>query len=366
MTGSRAFAFALLLALVPASAVAQSGDEAYAEKIREYTTDPRFLSDLVDHLPESETVPSPLEHFGTIIGAPEILHTTDEIHGYMRALAQTSPRVVVRAIGHSEEAREMIEVIIADEATIENLESYRAALNRLADPRTLSDEEARQLISRAKPIYYFTAGLHSPETGPPEMVMELAYRLAVEESPMIRAIRDGVITVIVPVTEPDGRDRMADAYRYRKANRDVGPGLRYWGKYVAHDNNRDGYGLGLALTRNILDAYFHWKPTVMHDLHESGYYLYTSTGTGPYNEQIDALTIDEWHNLAHEEVTELTKRGMPGVWTHAFYTGWAANYLMWIANTRNSIGRFYETLGNGGAATRERELPERATSREWY
>jgi hypothetical protein len=350
----------------PAGLAQERNDEAYAERIREYTTDARFLTELVDHLPVSETVPSPLEHFGTIIGAPDILHSTAEIYGYMRALAAASPRVEVHSIGRTEEDREMIEVVIADEATLASLEGYRGALNQLADPRSLSDEAARQIIGGAKPIYYITAGLHSPETGPPEMVMELAYRLAVEESSFISSIRENAITIIVPATEPDGRDRMVDTYRYRKANDGVGPSLRYWGKYVAHDNNRDGNGFGLALTRNILNAYLHWKPTVMHDLHESGYFLYTSTGSGPYNEQLDALTIDEWHNLAHEEVTELTKRGMPGVWTHAFYTGWAANYLMWIANTRNSIGRFYETLGNGGADTRERELPARATSRQWY
>ncbi len=374
LTFPRAHLFSIGSALValaaaavqPGALTAQADDPAYGEKIREYTTDERFLSELVDHLPASQTVPSPLAHFGTVIGAPEILHKTDEIHDYMRALAAASPRVAVRSIGRTEENREMIEVIVADEPTIASLESYRRALDRLSDPRALTDDEAAQIIAGAKPIYYFTAGLHSPETGPPEMVMELAYRLAVEESPFVRSIRENTITIIVPVTEPDGRDRMVDIYRYRKAHDDVGPGLRYWGKYVAHDNNRDGYGFGLALTRNILNAYLHWKPTVMHDLHESGFYLYTSTGSGPYNEEIDALTIDEWHNLAHEEVTELTKRGMPGVWTHAFYTGWAANYLIWMANTRNSLGRFYETLGNGGADTRERELPDRVTSREWY
>ncbi len=363
---------ALLAACAAASiatqqlAVAQENDSTYASKIREYTTDDRFLSDLVDHLPTSATVPSPLDYFGTIIGAPNILHNTTEIYGYMRAVADASPRVSIRTIGYTEENREMIEVIIADEETMADLERYRGMLNSLADPRAIDEGDARSMIADAKPIYYFTAGLHSPETGPPEMVMELAYRLAVEETPLIQAIRDNVIVVIVPATEPDGRDRMVDVYNYRKAHRDVGPGLRYWGKYVAHDNNRDGYGFGLALTRNIFGAYMHWKPTVMHDLHESGYFLYTSTGTGPYNDAIDALTIDEWHNLAHEEVTELTKRGMPGVWTHAFYTGWAANYLIWMANTRNSIGRFYETLGNGGADTRERVLPDRVTSRQWY
>ena len=38
---------------------AQAIDEAYTRKIREYTTDPAFLSPLVDYLPASPTVPTP-------------------------------------------------------------------------------------------------------------------------------------------------------------------------------------------------------------------------------------------------------------------------------------------------------------------
>ena len=357
--------FGGLLVHLPLSAE-QKMDETYGAKIKEYTTDPAFLNDLIDHLPASDSVPSPLDFFGDIIGAPGKLHYTHEIYAYLRKLAETSPRVQVRSIGRTEENREMIEVIIADEATLRNLETYRRYLNRLADPRTLSEAEAARIIEQAKPIYYITAGLHSPETGSPEMVMELAYRLAVEESPMIQNIRNNVIFIFTPVVEPDGRDRIVDIYRWRKANRDVGPGLIYWGHYVAHDNNRDGFGLALALTRNMLKTYLHWKATVMHDLHESIPFLYVSTGTGPYNQFIDPITIDEWHNLAHEEVTELTRRGMPGVWTHGFYTGWAANYLIWMANTHNAIGRFYETFGNSIPDTRERRIAKRWTSREWY
>ena len=58
----------------------------------------------------------------------------------------------------------------------------------------------------------------------------------------------------------------------------------YWGKYVAHDNNRDAIGLSLKLTRNVLNTYLSWKPQVLHDLHESVPYLYDNTiGDGPYN-----------------------------------------------------------------------------------
>ena len=344
----------------------QPNDDDYGRQILEYTTDSRFVNALVDHLPASSDVPSPLEYHGTIIGAPGVLHETNEIYGYFRALAEASPRVQVRSIGESEEGREMIEVIVADEPTLQNLETYRENLNRLADPRDLNDGEAQEIIARAKPIYYITAGLHSPETGSPEMLMELTYRLAVSEDPFIQSIRENIIFMFTPVAEPDGRDRIVDTYKYRAANREVGPRLIYWGKYAAHDNNRDGYGLALALTRNILKSFLHWKPQVMHDLHESVSYLYTSTGLGPYNEYIDPITIGEWHNLAHEEVSAMTSMGMPGVWTHAFYNGWAANYLIWMANTRNSMGRFYETFGNSIPDTKERVLTSRQTSREWY
>jgi len=199
------------------------------------------------------------------------------------------------------------------------------------------------------------------------MLMEMAYRLAVEDSPFIEDIRKNVIVMITPALEVDGRDRMVDLYNYRKANpgKPVPP-LVYWGKYVAHDNNRDGLGLALALTRNQMRTFLEYHPTVLHDLHESVPYLYTMTGTGPYNAWLDPLAIDEFQLLAYHEIEEMTKRGVPGVWTHGFYDGWAPNYMLYIATGHNAIGRFYETFGNGGADTRERTLAANQTSRVWY
>ena len=193
--------------------------------------------------------------------------------------------------------------------------------------------------------------------------MELGYRLAVEETPFIQAIRRNAVVLFTPVLEVDGRERMVDVYRYRKDNPDrTPPSLLYWGKYVAHDNNRDGMGLALKQSQNVMKTVLEWHPTVIHDLHESVPFLYTSTGTGPYNAWLDPIVVDEWHLLAYHEIEELTKRGVPGVWTHGFYDGWAPNYMFYAANGHNAIGRFYETFGNGGADTKERTVrgPERA------
>jgi hypothetical protein len=198
------------------------------------------------------------------------------------------------------------------------------------------------------------------------MLMELAYRLAVEETPFIQDIRKNSIVMLTPVLDTDGRDRYVDTYLYRKKNptKPAIP-LLYWGQYVAHDNNRDNVGMGLALSKNLVQTWLEFHPTVLHDLHESVPYLYISSGTGPYNAWLDPVTIDEWHTMAYHEVDEMTKRGVPGVWTHGFYDGWAPNYAFYIANGHNAIGRFYETQGGSGADTGLRQVGEEA-SRQWF
>lgn len=373
-----------MLRLAAASALAlgrplggQAPDTAAARLIREHTSDPRFLPASVASLPDHPTIPSPREHFGTIIGAPGVMHRSAEIFGYYRALAAATPRVRVETVGRTEENREIILVIVADETVMPRLDAYRGAVARLADPRALPDAEFESVLAQAKPIYYLNGGLHSPEMGSPEMLMELAYRLAVSDEPAIQAIRRQVITLINPVSEPDGRDRQVDWYhRYTKQRTQWDDGFPrsspYWGKYVFHDNNRDGIQMSQELTKAVFREYFRWHPTVMHDLHESVPLLYVSTGTGPYNETIDPVTVGEWQVLANYDVTALAAQGQPGVWTWGFYDGWWPGYLIWIANNHNGIGRFYETFGNAGANTYVRDLTgqryagDSVTSRQWY
>ena len=353
-------------AVIAILALQQPVDSAYTVKIRELTTEPRFNTELTDHLPADPRVPTPLKVLGYVPGTVGHLSYVADITSYFRALDDASPRVKVFDLGKSDEGRPMIVAAIADSATIAQLDHYRAITAALADPRRLTADTALRLIAAGKPIYYLTGSIHSPEAGSPEMLMELAYRLAVEETPFIRQIRDSVITLITPVTEVDGRDRMVDTYRYRKANKNIGPGLIYWGKYTAHDNNRDGIVMSQVLTRTMMQAFFAWHPTVLHDLHESVPFLYTSTGTGPYNRELDPIVISEWNELAFQEITALTSRGLPGVWTHDFYDGWTPNYMFWVANGHNSIGRFYETYTSRGADCPTVKLSDRQTSVEWF
>ncbi len=372
----------VLLAAGTAGAVDPAPDAAEpgsVEAIAKFTTEPRFLSSWVSYVPASASVPSPTKFLGHLVGAEGELSRTTQIYGYFRELARATPRVRVEVIGRTEEGRDILLVAIADEDGIRNLDRLKAATASLADPRTTSPEAAEKIIATARPIYYFNAGLHSTETGSPEMVMELAYRLAVSEQPMIRDIRKNLIVLINPVSEPDGRDKMVDwFYRYLKGKTDwdnlpeTSP--PYWGHYVFHDNNRDTHQKALKLTQAVHRMFYDYHPTVVHDLHESIPLLHTWNGTGPYNVNLDPIAISEWLETSFHEVQSLTALGMPGVWTWGFGESWGLHYLDSVASNHNSLGRGYETFGNATAETVERTLrpgvnryvDTPVTNREWY
>ena len=352
-------------AAAPAPPAPQKMDEEYTKLIKEYLQDPRITTEYVDHMPASDTVPSPLKFLGRIPGKPGELTYAKDINRYYEALAKASPRAKFWKIGQTEEGRDQVLLAISDEATIKDLDKYKDVVAKLGDPRKVTDQQARDLIKTGKPIYWAASGIHSPETGGPEMLIELAYRLIVEETPFIQEIRNHSIVLITPVIEVDGREREVDTYYYNKKSGQRLP-LMYWGKYVQHDNNRDGMGQYLKITRNFTKGVLDWHPTVLHDLHEAQSYLYVSTGTGPYNPSLDPISSQEWWLLAQTEVMEMTKRGVPGVFTYGFYDGWVPNYLFWIGLTHNSFGRFYEVQSYGPDVNPNLTLGGTTISKEWY
>jgi hypothetical protein len=349
------------------------------EAIADATTDSSFLNPWVSYVPESPDVPSPSDFLGHIAGAPGELSRTRDVYGYFRALADASPRVTVETIGKTEEGRDIILAAISDDAAMRDLGRYREANARLADPRICDESCLTDALEWARPIYYLNGGLHSTETGSPEMLMELAYRLAVSEQPQIRTIRERLIVLINPVSEPDGRDRAVDwYYRFLKGKTDSDnlpeTSPPFWGHYVFHDNNRDTHQRALAVTRAVHDTFFRWHPQVVHDLHESVPFLLVWTGTGPYNQNMDPILVGEWHQMAFNEVRTLSSLGMPGVWTWGFGEGWGHMFLDSVAVNHNAIGRGYETYGITSADTMDvrMDLQDEAyldipvTRRTWY
>jgi Zinc carboxypeptidase len=375
MTRSLPMALALLAAVRLPASPAEIGPDTpepgAREAIAAATSEPRFLSPWISDLPDSSNVPSPRDFLGRIAGAPGELADTAKSHAYLRALAQTSPRARVFTLGRSEEGREILMLAVADEEGIRDLDRLKAATAALADPRRTDPAAAERLVETGRPLYYFNAVLHSDETGSTEAMLELAYRLAVSEQPMIRRIRKELVVLINPVSNPDGRDKVVEwFYRFLKGKNDYGALPRqsppYWSKYAFVDINRDTHQQVHEATKAVHRMFHEWHPTVVHDLHEAIALLLTWNGTGPYNPNIDPITHGEFLEQAFHEVQALTALGMPGVWTWNFGEAFGHHYLDSVAMNHNSLGRGYETWGNATAETVRRVLDASDATMEWY
>jgi Zinc carboxypeptidase len=359
-------------ALLRAQAAGPDTPEAGSvEEIARATTETRFLSPWVSYLPASATVVSPRAFLHRIPGAPGELVDSSAAYTYSRALAASSPRVKVFTIGRSEEGRDIILLAIADEAGIQQLDKLKAITATLADPRKADPAAVELLVAAGRPVYYFNAALHSDETGSTETVLELAYRLATSEQPQIRRIRENLVVLINPVSNPDGRDKQVEwFYRYLKGKtvlenlpRQAPP---YWSKYAFVDINRDAHQQVHETTKAVYRMLYEWHPIAVHDLHESEALLLTWNGTGPVNEHIDPLSYSERLELSFHEVQTLTGLGMPGVWTWNFGDDFAHLFLDSIGLNHNAMGRGYETYGNGTAETLTHTLNADETTVDWY
>jgi hypothetical protein len=303
-----------------------------AEAIAALTGSLRFLPPGVAYLPAAPGVPSPATILGHVAGAPEIGRAAD-VHRYFRRLAAASDRVRVQAIGSSEEGREILLATVSAAHNLAELSYFREAAARLADPRRTPPEEAERLAAGGKLLYYVVGGTQPGELASPEMLAELAYRLAVSERPEARAVREQMIVLITPVAEPDAYDRAVEWYR-RNLRQQAGlPWVQlseilappYAGHYGgARWAGAGDSGLGLASTRAIAEAFFGFHPQVLQGLGTSPPLLSlggaAAAGTAAPEAPADtaartalAAGADPWPALAAAVGAALRGFGLPGV-----------------------------------------------------
>src|SRR5258705_12604145 len=96
----------------------QKIDEEYTKTIRQNLQDSRITTELVDHLPASDTVPSPLKFLGRAVGTPGELTYAKDIYRYYEALAKAAPgRSKYWKGGTTVEGRDIVMLAIPYKAT---------------------------------------------------------------------------------------------------------------------------------------------------------------------------------------------------------------------------------------------------------
>ncbi|MEM2136746.1 MAG: M14 family zinc carboxypeptidase, partial [Candidatus Methanomethylicia archaeon] len=155
---------------------------------------------------------SPKEFFGFEIGEDRKLARWDKIVEYFYHLAENSSRIKVVELGKSTEEHPFILAYISSPENLENLEKYRWISHRLADPRSLYEDEIKRLVKEGKVVFVITNSLHATEVGGTQMSIELAYKLVTDDDETIKTILDNVILLLFPSINPDGQIMVVDWY----------------------------------------------------------------------------------------------------------------------------------------------------------
>jgi len=334
----------LAAALLLAPTLHAADDADYTRQIRQFTTEPRFLTELVDHLPASDHVPTPLKFLGYIAGAENHLTYAEDVHRYMRALEAASPRVKVFSIGKTEEGREMIVVAVSSEQNIANLAKYRDITARLADPRKApSAAERDQLVREGKTVVAISCSIHSTEIVASQMSTQLAYNLASANDDDTLSILRNTILILIPSPNPDGVDIVANYYRKTLGTSAEGrdpPELYH--HYAGHDDNRDWFMLDLKETRAVTRLFWkEWFPEIVYDIHQqgsNGSRFFVPPFYDPPNPHIAPLLLRQVGLIGHKMAADVTAAGFRGVLTNALYDTWWHGGFRTAPYFHNSIG----------------------------
>ena len=202
------------------------------------------------------------------MGADRQLASAAAIERYFEQIAAASDRVELVDLGRTTEGNRTIAAIISAPDNIQNLARIRATNQRLADPRTLPQEDARTLAATHKAVVAIGAGIHASEVGGTQAANELLHTLATTSDPGLLGVLQNIVIVLIPSLNPDGHRLVVDWYEKQKGTAfEGGPMPWLYHKYAGHDLNRDAFMMNMAENRNLARFFYtQWHPAgVPHD-----------------------------------------------------------------------------------------------------
>jgi hypothetical protein len=269
-------------------------------------------------------VPAPDAHFGFRMGTDRQLAGAEDIEKYFELVAARSNRVKVVDIGRTTEGRRTIAAIVSAPENIENLSEIRAVNQRLADPRTISPDEARRLTATHKAIVAIGAGIHASEIGGSQAASELLYSLATSNEPGTLDVLRHIVLILIPSLNPDGHRLVVDWYDRTRNTSFEGARMPWlYHKYAGHDINRDAFMMNLQESRNLSRFFYtEWHPQIflsMHQMGSDGPRMFVPPTADPIDRNYDPIIWREASLLGGAMALELQHDGRAGVMSNAMY-----------------------------------------------
>ncbi|MFY9610311.1 MAG: M14 metallopeptidase family protein [Blastocatellia bacterium] len=275
------------------------------------------------------SVPAPRDAIGFTPGDDRKLASWAEILDYFKKLDKASDRVTFQDLGKTTLGRPFVVAIISSPANLARLERLKEIQRKLSDPRLIysNDVEAEKLIAEGRTVVLITCGIHSTEVGSNLVSMNIAHKLASDDSPETREILDRCVVLLVPSLNPDGVDIVKDWYDKTLGTPAEGTGPpELYHHYTGHDNNRDWYAFTQVETQLTVDRVHNvWHPQIVHDIHQQG-----ETGTRfflppyiePWEPNVPPIIQAGVNFMGTSMAWELAAEGKQGVVINGVYDAW--------------------------------------------
>src|SRR5688572_15793211 len=292
----------------------------------------------------SAAIPSPKSVLGFTPGDDRTIADWSQITNYFTRLDRASDLVTVQTLGQSTLKRPLIVAFISARENILALEKYKDIQQQLADPRKVTERVQRdRLFANGKVVVAISCSIHSTEIVASQMSMQLAFELATAQDAETREILQQTILILIPSSNPDGIDIVADWYRKTLGTPFEGkepPELYH--HYAGHDDNRDWFMLNLEETKAITRLFWkEWFPQIVYDIHQqgaTGSRLFIPPFFDPANPNIPPLLLRQVGLIGHKIAADLQAAGMKGVITNSTYDTWWHGGFRTAPYFHNSIG----------------------------
>lgn len=292
-------------------------------------------------------VPRPADVLGFTPGADYKIADYNQLSNYYRQLAQTSKRVKLVEIGRSVQGRPLLLLFISSEKNLQKLEQWRS-ISRDLSLAKIADAKARTLAATGKAVVWIDAGMHASEKACAQMAPELAYKIATEETAEMQQIREQVITLLMPVMNPDGLDIVTSWYRAQLGTpyeTTSPPWL--WHPYIGHDNNRDWFMNNMpesdAVSRVL---YREWYPQIVYNHHQSApswTRIFIPPFSNPVNPNIHPGITTGVNLVGAAMANRFAMNRMPGVISQVNFDMWWNGGMRTVPYFHNQIGILTET-----------------------
>jgi hypothetical protein len=298
----------------------------------------------------------------------EQITMSHEAAAYIQALQQAVPsRLKVIKYAETWEGRPLYVLAIGSPENIARIEEIKSGMQKLADPRKITQNEANALISSLPSAVWLICGVHGNEISSVDAGLLTAYHLlAAQNDELVETAMKYTVVLIDPMQNPDGRDRFINYFRqnvgrFPDADLQSAEHNETWPSgrvnHYLFDMNRDWFAQTQPETRGRAKFYLEWFPQVVADLHEMGtnntYYF--APPALPWNPNLTRTQLDWLAKFGRNNASwfdrfrfdYFTREGYD-----SFYPGYGEGWPLF----HGSIGMTYEQASvRGLLAKREDE-----------